>query len=110
MHSAASRGSWPTWSTQPAPAARTLARRSATNSSPTSERRPSTPSIPVTPILLVEDDDEDAAHVQHCLAEVGIAADAVIRVRAVGDALAALESGPRCVLLALKLPDADGYG
>ncbi len=65
--------------------------------------------ISATPILLVEDDDGDAVLVQACLAEAGVPEDAVIRERTLGDSLSTLARGPRCVLLDLGLPDADGY-
>jgi serine phosphatase RsbU (regulator of sigma subunit) len=66
--------------------------------------------LAATPILLVEDDHGDAVLVQACLAEAGVPDDAVIWTRSLGEALAALSRRPRCVLLDLGLPDADGYG
>jgi serine phosphatase RsbU (regulator of sigma subunit) len=66
-------------------------------------------SIAATPILLVEDDHGDAVLVQACLAEAGVPDGAVIWTRTLGDSLEALRRGPRCVLLDLGLPDADGY-
>jgi serine phosphatase RsbU (regulator of sigma subunit) len=66
-------------------------------------------SIAATPILLVEDDHGDAVLVQACLAEAGVPEQAVIWTRTLGDALGALADSPRCVLLDLGLPDADGY-
>jgi serine phosphatase RsbU (regulator of sigma subunit) len=71
---------------------------------------PGSRSIAATSILLVEDDRGDAVLVQECLAEAGVAADAIVWVRTLTEALAALDRGPRCVLLDLGLPDADGYG
>ena len=71
--------------------------------------RAGTRAIAATPILLVEDNEQDVARVLSCLAEAGIAADAVIHACTLGDAVGALESGPRCVLLGLNLPDADGH-
>ena len=65
--------------------------------------------IAATPILLVDDDEQSAALVRSCLTEAGISDDAVIRVHTLGEALIGLESGPRCVLLGLSLPDADGH-
>lgn len=67
-------------------------------------------SFATTPILLVEDDPGDAILVKACLAEAGVAEEAVIWTRSLGDSLAALSQRPRCVLLDLGLPDADGYG
>jgi serine phosphatase RsbU (regulator of sigma subunit) len=66
-------------------------------------------SITGVSILLVEDDHGDAVLVQGCLAEVGIAEDAVIWARSLSDAVAALPAEPHCILLDLGLPDADGY-
>jgi serine phosphatase RsbU (regulator of sigma subunit) len=60
-------------------------------------------------ILLVEDDHGDAVLVQACLSEVGVPEDSIIWTRSLTDALAALPKSPRCVLLDLGLPDADGY-
>jgi serine phosphatase RsbU (regulator of sigma subunit) len=71
---------------------------------------PASRSIAATSILLVEDDRGDAVLVQECLAEAGIPRESVVWVRTLTDALAALDRGPRCVLLDLGLPDADGYG
>jgi serine phosphatase RsbU (regulator of sigma subunit) len=65
--------------------------------------------VPGTPLLLVEDDHGDAVLVQACLSEVGINADSIIWVRTLGEALAALQRRPRCILLDLGLPDSDGY-
>jgi serine phosphatase RsbU (regulator of sigma subunit) len=70
---------------------------------------PGSRSIAATPILLVEDDDGDALLVRECLAEAGVDGDSVLWVRTLHEALSALERGPRCVLLDLGLPDADGY-
>lgn len=66
-------------------------------------------SIAATPILLVEDDEGDAVLVKACLAEAGVPDDAVLWARTLADSLTALGDGPRCVLLDLGLPDADGY-
>jgi serine phosphatase RsbU (regulator of sigma subunit) len=60
-------------------------------------------------ILLVEDDPGDAVLVHACLAEVGIADEAVHWKRSLGEAMAALADVPACILLDLGLPDADGY-
>jgi serine phosphatase RsbU (regulator of sigma subunit) len=65
--------------------------------------------IAATPILLVDDDEQAVKRVRSCLVEAGIGDDAVIWVQTLSDALAAFDSGPRCVLLGLNLPDADGY-
>jgi serine phosphatase RsbU (regulator of sigma subunit) len=61
------------------------------------------------PILLVEDDHGDAVLVQASLAEAGVPDDAITWTRTLADALAALATSPRCILLDLGLPDADGY-
>jgi serine phosphatase RsbU (regulator of sigma subunit) len=62
-------------------------------------------------ILLVEDDHGDAVLVRASLAEAGIAESAVVWVRSLSDALAALaEAAPGCILLDLGLPDTYGYG
>jgi serine phosphatase RsbU (regulator of sigma subunit) len=66
-------------------------------------------SLAATPILLVEDDHGDAVLVRACLADAGVPEDAVIWTRTLGESLAALARGPRCILLDLGLPDADGY-
>jgi len=65
--------------------------------------------LPPVSILLVEDDHGDAVLVKACLAEVGVPEESVIWKRSLTDALGALTDGPRCVLLDLGLPDADGY-
>jgi serine phosphatase RsbU (regulator of sigma subunit) len=65
--------------------------------------------LPGTPILLVEDDRGDAVLIQERLGEAGIGAQSVIWTRTLADALAALSQSPRCILLDLGLPDADGY-
>lgn len=59
-------------------------------------------------ILLVEDDDGDALLVQQCLLEAGGRAEDLIWARSLAEAVTALKHGPRCVLLDLGLPDADG--
>jgi serine phosphatase RsbU (regulator of sigma subunit) len=59
-------------------------------------------------VLLVEDDEGDALLVQACLAEAGIDGDDVLWTRTLQDATAALVRRPRCVLLDLGLPDAEG--
>jgi serine phosphatase RsbU (regulator of sigma subunit) len=61
------------------------------------------------PILLVEDDHGDAVLVQASLAEAGVPDDAITWTRTLADAMAALATAPRCILLDLGLPDADGY-
>ena len=58
-------------------------------------------------VLLVEDDDGDALLVEELLAETLPEAQ-ISRSRTFGDALAELDSGVDCVLLDLKLPDAEG--
>ena len=70
---------------------------------------PASREFPGTPILLVEDDSGDAVLVQACLGEAGIGDDSIIWARTLGDALGAIALGPRCILLDLGLPDADGY-
>lgn len=59
-------------------------------------------------ILLVEDDAGDSVLVQACLEEAGFQPDGIVWVRTLAEATRALETGPRCVLLDLGLPDADG--
>jgi serine phosphatase RsbU (regulator of sigma subunit) len=60
------------------------------------------------PILLVEDDEGDAILVRACLAEAGVLPGDVVWVRTLAEATRAVGHGPRCVLLDLGLPDADG--
>ena len=61
------------------------------------------------PILLVEDDHGDAVLVQASLTEAGIPDDAITWTRSLADAMSALAGAPRCILLDLGLPDAEGY-
>ena len=63
---------------------------------------------PVARVLLVEDDDGDAALIRACLAEVGIAGDALAWCRTLAEGADAIRGGPTCVLLDLGLPDAAG--
>jgi serine phosphatase RsbU (regulator of sigma subunit) len=70
---------------------------------------PASRTLPPMPILLVEDDRGDSELVQARLAEVGISPESIICTRNLADALAAMSDGPRCILLDLALPDADGY-
>jgi serine phosphatase RsbU (regulator of sigma subunit) len=58
-------------------------------------------------VLLVEDDDGDALLVDDLLTEA-LPGACVARSRTFGDALDALDSGVDCVLLDLRLPDAEG--
>jgi serine phosphatase RsbU (regulator of sigma subunit) len=67
------------------------------------------PTLRRVPILLVEDDHGDAVLVQASLSEAGIPDDAITWTRTLAEALEALAGAPRCVLLDLGLPDADGY-
>ncbi|WP_375481886.1 PP2C family protein-serine/threonine phosphatase [uncultured Jatrophihabitans sp.] len=61
-------------------------------------------------VLLVEDDHGDAVLVQASLHEVGFPDDAVLWVRTMAEAKDAVAARrPRCVLLDLGLPDAEGY-
>ena len=62
----------------------------------------------VARVLLVEDDDGDATLIRACLAEVGIAADALVWCRTLAEGAHAIRFEPTCVLLDLGLPDADG--
>jgi serine phosphatase RsbU (regulator of sigma subunit) len=62
-----------------------------------------------TPVLLVEDDHGDAVLVQASLSEAGFPDDAITWTRTLADAIEALTTFPRCILLDLGLPDADGY-
>jgi CheY-like chemotaxis protein len=61
-------------------------------------------------VLLVEDDEGDAVLVRACLAETGVAPEAVIWSHTAADALQQLTQNPSCILLDLGLPDADGLG
>lgn len=70
---------------------------------------PGSRALPPMSILLVEDDSGDAVLVRACLAEVGIAEESVLWSRTLSDALPLLSNRPRCVLLDLGLPDADGF-
>jgi serine phosphatase RsbU (regulator of sigma subunit) len=58
-------------------------------------------------VLLVEDDDGDALLVEDLLAEA-LPRARITRSRTFGDALQELDAGSDCVLLDLKLPDAEG--
>ncbi len=58
-------------------------------------------------VLLVEDDDGDALLVEDLLAEALPGAQ-IVRSRTFGEALPELHTGLDCVLLDLKLPDAEG--
>ncbi len=58
-------------------------------------------------VLLVEDDDGDALLVEDLLAEALPGAQ-IVRSRTFGEALSELHTGLHCVLLDLKLPDAEG--
>ncbi len=61
-------------------------------------------------ILLVEDDPGDALLVRVSLHEVGVADDDIIWAQTMAEAKSVLAvRNPRCVLLDLGLPDADGY-
>ncbi len=78
------------------------------------ERSPSAPDS-ATPaaerdaigVLLVEDDDGDALLVDDLLTEA-LPNVQITRSRTLGEALAELDAGVDCVLLDLKLPDAEG--
>lgn len=59
-------------------------------------------------ILLIEGDDGDALLVQECLGEAGFARESLLWRRTLSDGQDALAARPRCVLLDLGLPDADG--
>lgn len=61
----------------------------------------------VDSILLIEDDDGDALLVRESLAELG-AVRPLTWTRTLADGVAALETGPVCILLDLGLPDAEG--
>ena len=58
-------------------------------------------------VLLVEDDDGDALLVEDLLEET-LSEAQITRARTFGEALAKLDSSIDCVLLDLKLPDAEG--
>ncbi|HEY5287805.1 MAG TPA: fused response regulator/phosphatase [Solirubrobacteraceae bacterium] len=58
-------------------------------------------------VLLIEDDDGDALIVEDLL-EGTLPLARLIRARTLGEALAKLEDGIDCLLLDLKLPDAEG--
>lgn len=61
-------------------------------------------------VLLVEDDHGDAVLVQESLYEMGLPYEAITWVRSLREAMAALPTvRPRCILLDLGLPDAEGF-
>ena len=59
-------------------------------------------------ILLIEDDEGDALLVRACLSEAGIDEGEIEWCRTLADGMLAIRRQPRCVLLDLGLPDADG--
>jgi serine phosphatase RsbU (regulator of sigma subunit) len=61
-------------------------------------------------VLLVEDDEGDAVLVRECLLEAGVREQDVLWRRDLAGGIAALVEAPRCVLLDLGLPDAEGLG
>ena len=63
--------------------------------------------LPVLSVLLVEDDDGDALIVDDLLSEA-LPDARIIRSRRFSDALDTLDADVDCVLLDLKLPDAEG--